>query len=762
MVTEKVARVPGAVVATSIAFTAAAWGLVAYALWPIYRDPAMIVLAAAAITAALVIGVAAAVSRWPAWGVILAASSVFLVTGVPLAVPSRTVYGVLPEPAGVVDLLAGIALGWRQLVTIDLPVGTYQALLVPALVVLLAGSLISITIALRTTRGELAAVPPVLGYLLALALGAERVETPVASGVTLTLVVLLWMAVWRRHRRRAAIGVGAGHDPSRWGFRTVGAALVLLLVAGASAAALVSAVSPHAERTVIRTFTERPFEPLEQPSPLAAYRASFDPQVAELPVVTVDGAPAGARIRLAVLDSYDGVVFAVGSDQVNSDSGRFVRVPTARDVLESQGRPATMQFTMARSTGVWLPIIGEFITIDFSGDASADVRDEFVYNAATNAAALVGGTSPGLAYRIDAVVTDGAASLTHDSIPGDAAVPGIIEIPDALRDWLDGVTASRETPGARLQAAISALRVDGYLSHGVSEDEAVSRPGHSLDRINELLTRRPMVGDAEQYAVTAALAARELGFPSRIVLGFGPLDGSASATLLESERTAWIEVSTATDGWVALDVVPDRREVPPDEPSDPVPVSRPQNAPQPPVDDAPTLDERAPPEIEQSDRDDLDPFWQAVLAVVSVLAWIALVAGLLSTPLVAIALLKLRRRRRRRSAPDPTMRIIGGWMEVIDGARDAGYPVSPIATRSESATALQRPSALILARVADRAVYAPEQPSDREADQVWQVADELRTSMISDMTRRRRWRAVLSTASLRRYSGPRRVTTRGR
>lgn len=744
-------------------FTIASWSLIAAVLWPIYHDPSFVVLAVVAIVLATTLGLVSAIGGWPAWGVVLATSALFIVVGVPLAVPSRTVYGVLPEPQGLLDLVAGIALGWRQLVTIDLPVGSYQALLVPALVILLVGPLLTVTIALRTDRGELAAAVPFAALPLAIGLGAERVALPISTAIALAVVLLLWMAVWRRHRRRSSLGATAAAADSKWaGVRALATALALVLVAGGAGAGAVALLPPAGERTVLRTVVERPFEPLEQPSPLAAYRASFAVEVAESSALTISGAPAGSRVRLAVLDSYDGVVFAVGSDSVDSASGRFVRIPTQRELAGTEGERARISIRLDRPTGVWLPLIGEFGAIDFDGDDAADVRDRFVFNAMTGSAALVGGTEAGLSYTIESLVADDAATTLSSAVPGDALVPGIVAVPESLREWLDAVAPVDASAGARLQRAVTALLRDGYLSHGIADDEAPSRSGHSIERLDELFTQRPMIGDAEQYAAAAALIARELGFASRVVLGFGPLEGGADVTVLENERTAWIEISTGARGWVPVDVVPERRELPPVEPDDPLPVSRPQNAPQPPVDDPPAPDELAPPEIAQSDDPALDPFWQAVLAIVSALGWVLLVAALIASPMLGIVAAKLRRRRRRRTAGDPTARILGGWNEVIDEARDFGLALPAAATRSELATVLDRPQALVLARVADRAIYAPEEPTGLEADRVWAAADAVRASLGEGRTRRDRWRAAISPASLRRYSGVTPASTGGR
>ena len=749
-------RAARSVLVSATVFTVSAWVIIAVVLWPIYRDAAFVLLAVVGIVLGAAIAIAGALARWPAWGMLLAGFAAFTVVGVPLAVPARTLYRVLPEPAGLIDLYAGIVLGWRQLLTIDLPVGDYQALLVPALVLLLAGPLLTLTLAVRAQRGELAALVPLAVFPLAVALGPEEPVLPIATAIALATTLLLWMAVWRRHRRAAAVGTATSSD-SRWlGARALAAGVALLLVAGAVGATTVAVIPPAGDRTVLRTVVERPFDPLDQPSPLAAYRASFFPDVAQSIALVVSGAPAGARIRLAVLDSYDGSVFAVGSDQIDSASGRFVRIPTQRDLAAVAGEPVRVSFTVQRSTGVWLPTIGEFGRITIVGDDAADLRDRFVYNATTGSAAFVGGVPLGLEYTLDAVrPLEGSGSL-ETVVPGGVAVPGITAVPEALSSWLDDVLVGVDGSGPQLQRAIEALRSEGYLSHGTAEDEAPSRSGHSVERLDSLFTDRPMIGDAEQFAAAAALIARELGFPSRVVLGFGPIDGTASVSLVESDRTAWIEVSTMAAGWMPVDVIPERRELPPAEPDEPIPVSRPQNVAPPPVDDPPPLEELAPPEIEQIDDSGLDPFWQAALAVVRVVGSVLLVAGLIASPLLGVVAAKLRRRRRRRTAGDPTTRILGGWRDVIDEALDFGLALPATGTRSEIARAIARPQALVLASVADRAVYAPEEPDLDEAERVWATADALRASFAEGRTRRERWWAALSPRSLRRYRGPRR------
>jgi hypothetical protein len=410
---------------------------------------------------------------------------------------------------------------------------------------------------------------------------------------------------------------------------------------------------------------------------------------------------------------------------------------------------------------VWLPTLGDVAAVRILGTNGDDLRDRFVYNTTTNAAALVGGAPLGTSYELDVVLDatldpdTGTAGL-RTAVPGDATVPGIVAVPEALREWIDEVAGDLETPGARLDTALRVLREVGYLSHGVTEDEAPSRPGHSIGRLEDFLGSSPVVGDAEQYAAAAALIARELGFPSRVVLGYGPLAASGSTTFLESDRTAWIEVSTQ-GGWQAVDVVSQRRELPPIEPEEPVPVVRPQNPAQPPVEEPPAVEDQAPPEIEQTDDTEPDPFWVAFIAVARIVGSIALVVGVLAAPAATIAVLKRRRRLRRRRAGDPALRILGGWRDITDEARDVGLPLPATGTRREVAAAIGRPQAAVLARVADRAVYAPEEPDHEEADRVWTAADGVRASLTESLSRRERWRAALSLRSLRRYPDRMRV-----
>ncbi|MFT2691178.1 DUF58 domain-containing protein [Clavibacter zhangzhiyongii] len=109
--------------------------------WPVHQDASFVRMAAITLAAGLaIVAVAGARLRWGSAVVAGAVLVAFLALGVPLAVPTRAVDGWRPTLAGLRDLVEGASLGVVRLLTIALPVGDYQALLVPAFALVLLGS----------------------------------------------------------------------------------------------------------------------------------------------------------------------------------------------------------------------------------------------------------------------------------------------------------------------------------------------------------------------------------------------------------------------------------------------------------------------------------------------------------------------------------------------------------------------------------------------------------------------------------------------
>ena len=212
---------------------------------------------------ASVVAILGAVFRWKSFVVILVGFGVLLLAGVPLAVPDQAIAGFLPSLDGIRELLAGVALGWKQLLTIALPVGDYQALLVPAFVLVLTSTIVALSIALRARWGELGVIPPIValhrGHRVRAGEGA--VAGPVGA----------------RHARRraaladlAALAQAPGVDPrcstratdgatsaaavdSGFGVRNLIAGGLLLAVAATASIGAASRSAAGGDRDVLRT-----------------------------------------------------------------------------------------------------------------------------------------------------------------------------------------------------------------------------------------------------------------------------------------------------------------------------------------------------------------------------------------------------------------------------------------------------------------------------------------------------------------------------
>lgn len=755
-------RPPRSVVATivEVGFVVVLVGVAAAAFWPVYRADAYLIAAAGAIVAGLVIALLGARFRWPSFAVLLVATGVFLAIGVPLAVPGRAIAGVLPSWPGILDLLGAVALGWKQLLTITLPVGDYQALLVPAFLLLYGSTILGVTIAVRARFGELAVIPPIVAFLVALAFGPDEATWPIPLALALLVAALATVVWYRWRRRRESIRMLARATPDADGrpletadgalaVRSILAGALILALAGAGAVGAAALAPVTADRGVLRTSVAQPFDPRDYPSPLAGFRRYLREDRVDEVMFRIDGLPDGQRVRIATLDSYDGVIYAVGSAVVDSASGTFVRIPQSVDQDDVAGEDVTLDVEVVGYRGVWLPTAGEFESIEFTGGDAASLTDAFYYNDTSGTAAVLGGLTAGDAYRLDAVLPDQPTAAALQGVnPGDAEVPRLDGLPEELSLYLEERVRTLTSPGERLVAMLEALRTDGYISHGLGDDEPPSRSGHAADRLAELVTASRMIGDAEQYAVAAALMARQLGFPARVVFGFAP-DGSE---VTGEDVTAWIEIDTAEYGWVAIDPVPEDRPIPEEEPEEQSQVARPPSiVPPPPDRPEPQADQTAP-DSTQEDPDALDPVLAALLAVARVVGIGALVIALALAPFLLVIAAKARRRRLRRTAPSVVQRIRGGWDEFADAVLDHGHQPPPAATRSELAAVAGGLPSRVLAAVADRAVFAPEQADPADADRVWDAVRDLRASLDLGLTRRQRLRALISLRSLGAYS----------
>ncbi|RXZ45233.1 transglutaminase-like domain-containing protein [Agromyces binzhouensis] len=752
-------RIAGGSLGSAIVSTVMIVAVVATAMlpwWPIYESPAFVYAAGVAILAGAAIGFAGAAWAWPSWAVASAIAAAYLVLGVPVAVPSSAYAEVLPTAEGLVELVAAVALSWKQLVTISVPVGSYQSLLVPPFLLGLIVTATAVTIALRTARASAALLPPALLLVVGVVLGVVHDEVAFEAGVAFLVASIAWLVRVGIAERRRAVVERSGESALADVRRIIGATLVAAVaLVGATAATL---VLPPGPRDVVRAELRPPFEPSDYDSPLAAFRAAFAPEVADVEMLRVAGLPAGAGLRIATLDTYDGIVYSVGDSDRSGASGQFSRLPYRLDQSATPGEAVRLDVAVLAYDDVWVPGVGRLERIAFAGERASTLEDEFAYNDVTGTAAVRSGLERDDRYTADSIAWIEPVDLAGLR-PGGAILPASPDPPDALLRLLDRWTRSSDEPGVRLAGVIEGFHREGYVSHGIGEDEVPSRSGHALDRIAELATAKPMVGDGEQYAVAAAMLARSIGFPTRVVVGYLPsgddpaVDGEV--VFRSPDLQAWIEVQAEDGAWVAVDPNPEVRPIPERQPDEPTVVSRPQSALPPPEDPTPVEDRAAEPDSGSDDPDRGAGWLDTVLAVLRVAGIVLAALALLASPFLAVIAAKARRRRLRRQARTLEGRIEGGWEEFADQATDYGYPMAQTATRAEQAAVVGGLGPAVLASVVDRAVFGPDGPGDGDDERVWAAVAELQRRMDEPLSWLERARARVSLGSLGGYAGSR-------
>jgi hypothetical protein len=754
--------------AVTVLVLAFALGAAMVPWWPVYESWDFVVAATVAIGAGIAIALIGSWRSWRAWEVLVAVAVGFLVLGVPAAVPSRAVAGVLPTPQGVLDLVAATALSWKQLVTISVPVGSYQTLLVPPFLLGLLAATAAASIAFRSRHPVAAILPPAVLMATGILLGVVHGTFALTGGLAFLVAVVAWMVLVSIADRRAATGYATAENVLANARRVLGASAILAVALVAATAAV--SLSPVEARTVVRSEIQPPFEPREHESPLAGFRAAFAPDAGDDVMLEVTGLPPGAGLRVATMDTYDGVVYSVGGADGTSVSGTFTRVPYRVDQTGARGGQVQLGVQVRAYDDVWVPGVGRLERLEFGGPRAETLADGFFYNDATGTAAVAAGLERGDSYTAWSVMVAEPDRVRAMS-PGTSVLPAAPELPVELGNLLDEWAPASDSEGERLAAMIEALRRVGYVSHG-TDGEVPSRSGHALDRLSQLATDVPMLGDGEQYAVAAAMMARSIGFPARVVVGYRAADAATDASadaasgssaaelptlLRRSDLQAWIEVERANGTWVALDPNPVPRAIPDREPDQPMTVTRPQSAlPPPPERTRIDVGDDAAEGADERLDEDAEPWVAALREVLTVAGLVVLAAALVASPFLAVIVAKLRRRRLRRRAASDVERIEGGWLEFADTAADYGYPIRAGATRAEQASTVGGLGPLVLAAVVDRAVFAPGGPDAGDDDQVWRSVDELQQRLAARRTRWERLRAAVSLTSLGGYAGSRR------
>ncbi|PXY83070.1 transglutaminase [Bifidobacterium asteroides] len=609
-----------------------------------------------------------------------------------------------------------------------------------------------------------ATLPILATMIMSAALGTSRGLYPALTGGILWLLLLIW----------GASGLGL--------LRLQGLPSTLLTLALAAGMIFSAGILPAPTRQVIRDHYQPPMDPYQFTSPLSDYRA-YIKRHRDDTLVTVRNLPAGTPVRMAVMDRYDGKVWNL-SDSSGAGAADYRRIGTQIRTERQQektkdgeqtGQPFTATFLIREGFDhAWLPSAGQVDGIDPDQDLQ---RKDLYFNKATDTALTDQALQAGASYTVHGVAQNRPATRRiADSDPGDAQVPPLSDAPESLPKAAASMTSMQVRGGARALAIEERLHKEGWFSHGLAGDYP-SPSGHGDYRINQLLQGQAMVGDSEQYASAMALLARQMGLPSRVVLGFLPknhdgsisrartrtqADGSTRIDFTGRDAQAWVEVNLKGLGWIPFYPTPPETKTP-DKSLDPTPPD-PRTLvrqPPPPLADPPhddhTTQGRTTVGGQEASPQSPPSFWKQYGPLITKATLWTIPVWLPALPILLLLAVKARLRRRARSTGDPKTRIRAGWRQIGNLGRQTGLSLD--GTRSEQAaliaqTLLTDPpgssSAGLrgdldrLRSMADQASFDRHPSDEQEAEDCWQLVDKLRAAILASLPRTRRWRTLLS------------------
>lgn len=733
---------------------------------PVYGTDSVLVVGVLAVLLGLSLAALGAWRRWSTltMGAVLVAA--YLLLWGPVFAPRSTIGGVLPGPDTLPVLARAAVEVWKDVLTAEPPLGDRPWMLAAPVLLGMITATLAGTAALRSSRPWLALLPALVLLVTPIVLGTRETVAPVVQGTVFAVTALAWTA-WRTVPGSAdpltpGVVADGRRDRNAHKRQTLRHGAIMLALGAALGLVVTPLLSGQADRAVAREAVDPPMDLRDFPSPLASFR-SYVKDHAEDVLFSVDGLPVDGRVRIAVLDGYDGIVY----NSAGAGSDPLVAVGTVLDESLDPHVLQTVTVQVGAYDGYWLPVLGQLGEVNVT-DPDSDLQGTIYHGRSGDVLLAAGGTRPGDAYSLSVAPAPDVSVADLDGVPfAQLTQAEVTGVPDAVTAFATELIGASTEPVEQIRALSSGLSERGYFSNGL-EGEAPSRAGHTGERLTALLTADQMVGDDEQYAVAMALMARSIGAPARVVMGFYPEDGKSGAVdLTGADVHAWVEVGFEGFGWVPFDPtpLPDQvvQEQSPEPQSShrpqaldpPEPVEEPDEQPDPPI----TEEGEAESEEEGDEEEETSGFpWGAVVAGASFVVCLPL--------LLVIGAKVWRAHRRARSGP-PVQRFNGGWQEILDTALDLGVTVPASATRREGAallaTHLAGERAGDLASRVDAATFGDQDTGAPEASEFWADAKLLRRDMGRSVGWWRRTKARCSPASLvrgRRHSKTHRAETR--
>lgn len=403
----------------------------------------------------------------------------------------------------------------------------------------------------------------------------------------------------------------------------------------------------------------------------------------------------GTYLKLVDLVDFSGTSWSPASVKLNS-ANNVTKLPAAPGIDPSTSRntvTTNVAIDLLRSPYLPLPVPPTKVT-------GIDSRWKYVDESGLTIRSTTEG-SQGLDYKVVSKPVDPTRDQIISSLASPPAALSVYRdvkgVPDSITKLAKQVTRGAANPFDAAVDLQSYFR-DGQFTY--SEDTPVKQgyDGSGLDMVETFLKTKS--GYCVHFASAMAVMARTLGIPSRIAVGFLPgtqvTPGSTSTwTVTSNDLHTWPELYFQGLGWVPFEPTVGQgttsgylQQTGADATTPPVPTTEPSALPTtaPQATQNPGAAATATPTGSTSSASAAAPSGQRVEGPLLGLAALVLVL-LLATPWWMRAA-----RRRRRLAQGPPDAALSAWLEVIDTARDLGYPVDPAATPQRAAAVL---SALI-------------------------------------------------------------------
>lgn len=512
----------------------------------------------------------------------------YMILGTALAVPDAAIAAVLPSLDSLRTLLLGVVFAWKDMLTVGVPVGTAGGMLIVPFLSALICAVAAGLLAWRLKSPYWPLLPVLALFVTGILFSTSAAFLNVERGVGVAIGAIAW-ATFRRDvlRRNDTRRVSANRPEAdarvarRGRLRRLGMAAAVIAAAVGITAVASPLITATDDRKVLRNSIVPPFDPRDYITPLASFR-EFVKDKKDDTLFTVKGLPKDGRVRLAALDSFNGLNYNMDPN----GSGSFNKVGDARalntppeDDGGAVGSTYSLDITVEDYQGYFVPGGRHTTGISFANGSQA--ASGLYFNAGTDTAVTTKGLSQGDNYSVR--VSD-PGKLEHGQLTqydfAKLTLPAAEEVPPVVGSQANELSADAPTAIDRVRQIEAHFQKSGAFSNGlVADGQLPSLPGHSSARIRGLLTAKQMLGDDEQYSVAMSLMLRHLGIPSRVVMGFypdpkSPENGAADIPIKGKDVHAWVEVAFDRVGWVAFDPTPPKDNVP--IPPDPQTKSKPK------------------------------------------------------------------------------------------------------------------------------------------------------------------------------------------